>query len=218
MPEKKYYIKFFVKGDTHKLLGLIETDLHLFGTDDPAQIFLFGTDISGRDVFSRILFGSRVSLSIGLLGVFLTFTIGMFIGGFSGFVGGKIDIVIMHLCEILMSFPGFYLLLALRYVFPPTLSSSEVYILIIVILSFISWGGLARVIRNMVISIREEKFCQAAQSIGASNTRIIVKHILPNTLSYAIVSATLSIPAYILGESALSVLNLGIMEPQASWG
>ncbi|MBI5206763.1 MAG: ABC transporter permease [Candidatus Firestonebacteria bacterium] len=216
--EKKYYVNFFVHGDKHIILGLFESDLHLFGVEEPARVFIFGSDISGRDVFSRILFGSRISLSIGLLGVFLTFTIGMFIGGLSGYLGGKIDIIIMHLCEILMSFPGFYLLLALRYVFPPTLTSTEVYILIVVILSFISWGGLARVIRNMVVSIREEPFCQAARAIGASDLRIVLRHILPNTLSYAIVSATLSIPGYILGESALSVLNLGIMEPQASWG
>ncbi len=216
--EKKYYINFFTKGEIHKVLGLFETGLHLFGVEAPAGIYLFGTDISGRDVFTRILYGSRVSLSIGLIGIFLTFSIGMMIGGISGYIGGKIDIVIMHLCEILMSFPSFYLLLALRYVFPPTLSSGQVYVLIVVILSFISWGGLARIIRNMVVSIREEQFCLAAKSIGANDVRIVTMHILPNTLSYAIVSATLSIPGYILGESALSVLNLGIMEPEASWG
>ncbi|MBI5417703.1 ABC transporter permease [Candidatus Poribacteria bacterium] len=218
IPDTKYYLKFFVKGEPHKILNLFQTDLHLFGVDEPARIYILGTDISGRDVFTRILYGSRISLSIGLLGVFFTFTIGMIIGGFSGFIGGKTDILIMHLCEILMSFPGFYLLLALRYIFPPTLTSAEVYLLIIIILSFISWGGLARVIRNMVVSIREEQFCLAARAIGASDLRIVTKHILPNTLSYAIISAAMSIPGYILGESALSVLNLGIMEPNASWG
>ncbi len=213
----RYPIYFFVKGDKHYLLGLIPTDVHLFGVKN-GKIFILGADNLGRDIFSRLLYGGRVSLSIGLVGVLVSFTIGAIIGGISGYFGGKIDNVLMRISEIIMSFPGFYLMLALRAVFPITLSSVQVYFLIVVILSFIGWAGLARVIRGMVLSIREQDFVIAAKSYGASSIRIILRHILPNTFSYLLIAATLSIPGYILGESALSLLGLGIQEPYASWG
>ena len=216
--EKKYKLKFFVRGKEHYLLGLIKTDLHLFGVDKGGKIFLLGTDKLGRDIFSRLLYGARISLSIGLVGVLISFSIGSLIGGIAGYFGGKIDNLLMRLAEIIMSFPGFYLILALRAVFPPDISSVELYFLIVIVLSFIGWAGLARVVRGMVLSIREQEFVIAAKSYGASSLRIIVKHIIPNTFSYLLVSATLSIPAYILGESALSVLGLGIQEPYSSWG
>jgi peptide/nickel transport system permease protein len=216
---KQYPLKFFVRGDEYKLLGLFKTDRHLFGVEDPEyRIYLMGADSRGRDMFSRILYGSRVSLSIGLVGVLITFILGMLVGGISGYFGGKIDNVIMRLCEMVMMVPGFYLMLALRAAFPPELSSVAVYFLIVIIMSFIGWAGLARVIRGMVISLREREFVVAARAVGASNTSIIARHILPNTLSYAIIAVTLSIPGYILGESALSLLGLGIQDPQASWG
>ncbi len=213
----KYPIYFFVHGDRHYLLGIIPTDIHLFGVKE-GKIFILGADNLGRDIFSRLLYGGRVSLSIGLVGVLVSFTIGAIIGGISGYFGGKIDNVLMRISEIIMSFPGFYLMLALRAVFPITLSSVQVYFLIVVILSFIGWAGLARVIRGMVLSIREQDFVIAAKSYGASSIRIILRHILPNTFSYLLIAATLSIPGYILGESALSLLGLGIQEPYASWG
>ncbi|RUM58325.1 MAG: ABC transporter permease [Persephonella sp.] len=215
---EKYKLKFFVKGETHYLFGLFKTDIHLFGVDKGGKIFLLGTDKLGRDIFSRILYGGRISLSIGLVGVLISFTIGALIGGISGYFGGITDNVLMRLSEVIMSFPGFYLILALRAVFPADISSVELYFLIVIVLSFIGWAGLARVIRGMVLSIREKEFVIAAQSYGASPLRIILKHIIPNTFSFLLVSATLSIPAYILGESALSVLGLGIQEPYASWG
>ncbi len=216
--EKRYPIKFFVKGEKHYLLGIIPTTVHLFGVEKPGKIFLLGADHLGRDIFSRLLYGARVSLSIGIVGVLLSFTIGAIIGGISGYFGGKVDNILMRLSEIIMSFPGFYLMLALRAVFPITLSSVQVYFLIVIILSFIGWAGLARIIRGMVLSIREQEFVLAARSYGASSLRIILKHILPNTFSYLLIAATLSIPGYILGESALSLLGLGIQEPYASWG
>ncbi len=216
--KKKYPIKFFIKGEKHYILGIIPTDIHLFGVEKPGRIFLLGADHLGRDIFSRLLYGARVSLSIGIVGVLLSFTIGAIIGGISGYFGGKVDNILMRLSEIIMSFPGFYLMLALRAVFPITLSSVQVYFLIVVILSFIGWAGLARVIRGMVLSIREQEFVLAAKSYGASSIRIILRHILPNTFSYLLIAATLSIPGYILGESALSLLGLGIQEPYASWG
>jgi peptide/nickel transport system permease protein len=214
----KYPINFLVKGDEHLFLGVFKTNLHLFGVDEPGKIFIFGSDYLGRDIFTRILYGSRISLSIGLIGVFISFFIGMIVGGVSGYFGGWIDNIIMRICEIIMSFPHFYLLLALRATFPPHLSSVIIYILIIIAMSFIEWAGMARVVRGLVLSLREEEYVLSARAIGASPWRIIYRHILPNTMSYAIISATLSIPGYILGESALSLLSLGIMEPQASWG
>ncbi len=215
--KEKYPIYFFIEGDRHYLFGIIPTNIHLFGVKK-GKIFLLGADHLGRDIFSRLLYGGRISLSIGIVGVLVSFTIGAIIGGISGYFGGIVDNILMRLSEIIMSFPGFYLMLALRAVFPITLSSVQVYFLIVIILSFIGWAGLARVIRGMVLSIREQDFVTAAKSYGASPLRIIVKHILPNTYSYLLISATLAIPGYILGESALSLLGLGIQEPYASWG
>ena len=214
---KKNYIYFFTDGEKHYLFGIIPTTKHLFGVKE-GKIFLLGADNLGRDIFSRLLYGARISLSIGIIGVLLSFTIGAIIGGISGYYGGKVDNIIMRISEIVMSFPGFYLMLALRAIFPIDLSSVEVYFLIIVILSFVGWAGLARVIRGMVLSIREQEFIIAAKSYGASSLRIIIKHIIPNTYAYLLISATLAIPGYILGESALSLLGLGIQEPYASWG
>ncbi|HIE58453.1 MAG TPA: ABC transporter permease [Hydrogenothermaceae bacterium] len=215
--QKKNYIYFFIDGEKHYLFGFIPTTKHLFGVKE-GKLFLLGADNLGRDIFSRLLYGARISLSIGVIGVLLSFSIGAIIGGISGYYGDKVDNILMRLSEIVMSFPGFYLMLALRAIFPIDLSSVEVYLLIVVILSFIGWAGLARVIRGMVLSIREQEFVIAAKSYGASSFRIITKHIIPNTYAYLLISATLAIPGYILGESALSLLGLGIQEPYASWG
>lgn len=213
-----YPIRFFAQGDKYKFLGFIPASIHLFGVDSEARMFLWGADYRGRDLFSRILYGSRVSLSIGLLGVLISFFIGLVVGGISGYYGGKIDNLIMRACEMIMMIPGFYLMLALRAAFPPNLSSLQVYILIVLIFSFIGWAGMARVIRGMSISLREREYVLAAKSLGISDIKIILRHILPHTISYTIVAASMSIPGYILGESGLSLLGLGIQDPQASWG
>ncbi|UCD57520.1 MAG: ABC transporter permease [Candidatus Hydrogenedentota bacterium] len=215
---KRYPIRFFVAGTEHRLLGLFPTNTRLFGVDEPARLYLLGADYRGRDLFSRILYGSRVSLSIGFVGVTVSFFIGMIVGGISGYFGGRTDNALMRLCEMVMMIPGFYLMLALRAAFPPGLSSVEVYLMIVLIMSFIGWAGLARVIRGMVLSIREKEFVMAARASGENSLRIIIRHVLPNTLSYVIVAVTLSIPGYILGESALSLIGVGIQEPYASWG
>jgi peptide/nickel transport system permease protein len=213
-------VRFFLRGDNYKWLGLVPSTLHLFGTDDPVNypVYLLGTDQYGRDILSRLLYGSQISLSIGLIGIAISFSFGMLIGGIAGYFGGLSDNVIMRLSELLMSIPGLYLIMALRMTFPPQLSSVQMYLLIVIILSFVRWAASARVIRGMALSIRERQFVLAARSLGQSNFRVIVKHLLPSTFSYVIVAATLSIPYYILGEVVLSFLNVGIQEPDASWG
>ncbi|HDN97783.1 MAG: ABC transporter permease [Candidatus Omnitrophota bacterium] len=215
---KIYHIKFFVKGPKRKILGIIPSERYLFGVEDGGKIFLFGTDMHGRDIFSRILYGARISLSIGIVGVSISFLLGLLIGGISGYFGGKIDTFLMRVVEIIMMFPSFYLMLALRAVFPTNLSSVQVYLLIVVILSLIGWASLARIIRGMVLSLKEEEYILAAKSLGLSTPRIIIRHLIPNTFSYTITALTLSIPGYIIGESALSLLGLGIQEPYPSWG
>jgi peptide/nickel transport system permease protein len=211
-------VRFFVRGEDYKLFGFIPTNIHLFGTDDAHPIYLFGTDQFGRDILSRTLYGSQISLSIGLIGIALSFTIGMFIGGISGYFGGRTDNVLMRVVELIMSVPTLYLIMALRSVFPQSLTATQAYLLIVVILSFVGWASLARVIRGMSLSVRERQFVLAARSLGQTTPRIIMKHILPSTFSYAIVAATLKVPYYILAEVVLSFLNVGVQEPDASWG
>lgn len=211
-------VRFFVRGEKYKLFGFFPTSVHLFGTDDGHPIYLLGTDQYGRDILSRLLYGSQVSLSIGLIGIALSFTIGMFVGGIAGYFGGRTDNLLMRLVELIMSVPALYLIMALRAVFPPNLTGAQAYLLIVVILSFVGWASMARVIRGMSLSVRERQFVLAARSLGQTTPRIIIRHVLPGTFSYAIVAATLRVPYYILGEVVLSFLNVGVQEPAASWG
>jgi peptide/nickel transport system permease protein len=211
-------VRLFVTGSPYRLFGLIPTRRHLFGVDEPGRLSLLGTDGLGRDVFSRLLFGAQISLTVGLIGIAISFTIGLLLGGISGYFGGWIDTVIMRGTELLLSIPGLYLLIALRAIFPTDLPSQQVYLGIVVILAFIAWAGLARVVRGMVLSIRRQEYVAAAEALGMSRLRIITRHILPNTMSFVIVAATISIPGYILGEVVLSFIGLGVQEPAASWG
>ena len=215
---KKHYVKFLSKGEPYKFLGIIPMKRHLFTTDAGGRIFLLGTDINGRDVFSRLLFGGRISMTIGFLALFVLFPIGLLYGGISGYFGGKVDAVMMRFAEAVMSIPSFYLLIILASILPSGMTSTQRFLLIVIILALIGWAGFARVVRGMVLSIKNQEYVQAAQSIGASKMRIITKHILPQTTSFVIVAMTLSIPSYILSESGLSFLGLGIQQPDASWG
>ena len=215
---QKHYIKFFSQGEPYKFLGLIPMKRHLVTTDANGRLFLLGTDINGRDVFSRLLFGGRISMTIGFLALFVLFPIGLLYGGISGYFGGKIDMIMMRFADAVMSIPSFYLLIILASILPSGMTSTQRFLLIVIILALIGWAGFARVVRGMVLSIKNQEYIQAAQSIGASKMRIITKHILPQTTSFVIVAMTLSIPSYILSESGLSFLGLGIQQPDASWG
>ena len=206
-------VAFFVKRDgTTKLFGA--------GANAPAdaRIYLLGSDATGRDVFSRLVYGARISLSIGFIGIAITMAVGFLVGGLAGYFGGTFDFIAMRLVEFLMAIPGLYLLLAMRSALAPHFDSAQTYLMIVVILSALGWAGAARVIRGMGMSLAKNQYVQAARALGESPVRIILKHFLPNMLSYLIVAATLSIPGYILSEAALSFLGLGIQEPSASWG
>ncbi len=215
---QKHYVRFFSHGQPYKFLGLIPMKRHLVTTDECGRLFLLGTDINGRDVFSRILFGGRISMTIGFLALFVLFPIGLLYGGVAGYFGGKVDMVMMRFAEAVMSIPSFYLLIILASILPSGMTSVQRFMLIVIILALIGWAGFARVVRGMVLSIKNQEYVQAAKSIGASRFRIIVKHILPQTTSFVIVAMTLSVPSYILSESGLSFLGLGIQQPDASWG
>ena len=227
-------LRLFVKGSAYQLFqiklplppkfeevelfGGFPLDRHLFGAVGKGTINLLGTDEQGRDQFSRLVHGGRISLFIGLVGISISFPLGMLVGGISGYFGGWIDGILMRLVEVLMTIPGIYLLVALAAVLPPGLSSAQRFLLIVFIISFISWSGLARVIRGQVLSIKEQEFVQAARAMGAKPLYIIVRHILPQTASYIIISATLAVPGFIVAESVLSLIGLGIQQPDPSWG
>lgn len=217
-PEKRYPILFFVRGEPHRLFWFLPTTWHLFGVDPEARVFLMGTDQFGRDLFTRILYGSRVSLIIGILSVSITIPIGMVYGGIAGYYGGRVDNLMMRLVEVIIAFPAFYLFLTLSAVLPTSVNCNTRFYLIILILSFLGWTGFSRLIRGFVLSLKEREYVLAAKAIGLSDFRIITRHILPNTASLVIVVATLSIPGAILGESGLSFIGFGIREPCASWG
>jgi peptide/nickel transport system permease protein len=213
-----YPIHFFVRGAPYSVLGLFELEIHLFGVEEPGVIFLFGTDNLGRDLFSRVIHGGRLSLSIGLVGVGLSFIIGVTLGAISGYFGGVVDTIIQRAIEFLISIPTIPLWLALGAALPKDWSVVQVYFGIVVILSLVGWGGLARVVRGKFLELRELDFVLAARTSGLSESSIIRIHLVPNFASYLIVDLTLAIPAMILGETALSFLGLGLRAPAVSWG
>ncbi|MCE2431974.1 MAG: ABC transporter permease [Candidatus Latescibacteria bacterium] len=216
--EQRYAIRLFVRGAPYRFWGLFETDVHLFGVDEGGTLFLLGTDHLGRDLLSRIIYGSRISLTIGLVGVTLSFVFGLVIGVVSGYYGGWIDNLIQRGIEILRSFPSIPLWMALAAALPSSWSPLQIYMGITVVLSFIGWTGLARQVRGKILSLREEDFATAALIVGASRWRIMTRHLLPSFMSHIIVSLTLAVPGMILGETSLSFLGLGLRPPVTSWG
>lgn len=210
-------IRFFVRGSEYRFWGLFRWDVHLFGTD-AGQLHLFGTDKLGRDMLSRVLYGGRISLTIGLVGVALTFVFGIILGGVAGYYGGWVDGITQRMIEVIQCIPSLPLWMALSAALPPEWSGLKIYFAITLILSFIGWTGLARVVRGKFLSLREEDFVVSARLLGAGRKRVIFRHMLPSFMSHIITSATMAVPGMILGETALSFLGIGLRPPIVSWG
>ncbi|WP_216317951.1 ABC transporter permease [Deinococcus aestuarii] len=212
-------IYFGVRGDSYRLLGLIPGNVHLFGTGNPdCKVYLFGGEALGRDLFTRTMYASQISLTIGVGAVLLSTVIGLFMGAMAAYFGGIADTLIMRLVEVLASIPGLFLLILLRSVFPQNINPIFALYMILGLLAFISWGGLARVVRGQLLSVREQDFVSAARALGAGNGRIMWRHMLPTMTTYVIVLLSLGIPGAILTESGLSFLGIGAVEPYVSWG
>ena len=210
-------VEFFVKGSPYKFWGFVESDVHLFGVKD-GFVHLFGTDPLGRDVFSRSLYATRISLSVGLVGVTFAFILGAIIGGIAGYFGGIVDNLIMRLIEFIRSIPTLPLWLALSAALPREWSSLQVYLAITIILAMVGWTHLARTVRSKLLALREEDFTVAARLSGCTDMRIILRHLLPAFMSYMIVDVTIAFPEILLAETSLSFLGLGLREPAESWG
>ena len=215
---KVYEIEFFKRGDPYKLFGLIPTDIHFIGVEEGGTLFLLGTDRLGRDQLSRMLYGMRISMTIGLVGVLLSFFLGITLGSLAGYYGGWVDNIIQRITEVIRSIPELPLWMALSALLPLTWSPLWVFFGVSTILAFLDWTGLARAVRSKLISLREEDFATAAVYMGAKPRRVVTKHLLPGFFSHLVASASLSVPAMILGETALSFLGLGLRPPVTSWG
>lgn len=216
--EELYKINLFEKGPEYKLFGLFKTNIHLFQAEEGGNVFLFGTDSMGRDLFSRLILGSQVSLTIPFVGTAISFVLGLLIGSLSGYFGGVVDIIIQRIIEILSAFPSIPLWMALSAAIPSDIPVVKMYLYITMILSLLSWTRLARIVRGRFVSLKEEDFIMAAKLSGVSSMNIIRKHMVPGFISYLIVNLTLGIPTMIIGETSMSFLGLGIRSPATSWG
>ena len=221
--QKVFPIRFFCSGAdypgaSYEFWNLFEGSFHVFCPAKGGNLFLLGTDRLGRDMLSRIIYGARISLSVGILGITISFVLGLVIGGLAGYYGGITDVIVQRIIEIIRSFPELPLWMSLSAILPVTWSPILVYMGITLILGMLDWPGLARAVRSKLLALREEDFCTAAQLMGAKPRRIIARHLLPSFMSHLIASATLSIPSMILAETALSFLGLGLRPPITSWG
>ncbi len=211
-------LRFFCRGDSYRFWGLFDSNVHLVCPANDGQAFFLGTDRLGRDVLSRIIYGARISLTIGLLGITVSFVLGIVIGGLAGYHGGVFDLVVQRVIEVLQSIPSIPLWLSLAAIMPATWSPILIYLAITIILGLLDWTGLARAVRSKLLALREEDYVLAAQLMGAKSSRIIGRHLVPGFMSHLIATATISIPGMILGETALSFLGLGLRPPITSWG
>ncbi|WP_077964218.1 ABC transporter permease [Ensifer adhaerens] len=211
-------LRFFCRGDGYRFWGLFESNVHFVCPAEGGQAFFLGTDRLGRDVLSRIIYGARISLTIGLLGITVSFVLGIVIGGLAGYHGGVFDLVVQRVIEVLQSIPSIPLWLSLAAIMPATWSPIFIYLAITIILGLLDWTGLARAVRSKLLALREEDYVLAAQLMGARSSRIIGRHLVPGFMSHLIATATISIPGMILGETALSFLGLGLRPPITSWG
>ena len=216
--KKKYYLQFFVRSWPYRLLGIIPTNLHLVGIEKGGKLYMLGTDKLGRDLWGKACQAGRISLSLGLFATFITIAVGSVVGVTSGYYGGRTDEIIQRFVEFVSAFPGLPLLMSLAALVPKTADSFTVFVIMAIILAVLSWTTLAREVRGKVLALRQSDFVLAAKEMGASDSRIIFRHLYPNTLSHIIVVLTLSIPGVILSESFLSFLGIGIQEPLISWG
>ena len=217
-PTRVFPLRFFCKADTYSFWGLVEGNRHLFCAGEGGTAFLLGTDRLGRDMLSRMIYGARISLTIGLIGISISFVLGIVIGGLAGYYGGTFDLVVQRIIEVIQSLPHIPIWLALSSIMPPSWSPVLVYFGITVILGLMDWTGLARSVRSKLLSLREDDYVVAAQLMGAKTNRIVFRHLVPGFMSHLIASATITIPSMILGETALSFLGLGLRPPITSWG
>ena len=215
---QSYPVGFFVKGETYHLFGLLPCRVRLFGVEAPGKIFIFGSDGLGRDVFSRLLAGARLSLAVAGAALLVSLPFALFIGSLAGYYGGKVDFISMRLVELFMALPSLYLVIALRSALPLSLEPEWVALAMVAVIALFGWAGLARMVRGMVVSLRQREFVVAAVALGASDWRIIGRHILPQLIGLALIQAAVAAPGYILAEVTLSYLGLGVQDPMASWG
>jgi peptide/nickel transport system permease protein len=217
-PEEIHHVRFFVAGFEYRWMGIIKSRIHLFGVEAPVRVHLLGTDMMGRDCFSRCIWGTQISLTVGMLGVLVTFVLGCLIGGLAGYYGGPVDMVLQRFMELVTCIPTIPMWMALSATIPSAWSNVKVYFAITIILALRSWTGLSRQVRSKLLQLREEDFVLAAKVAGTTDWKIILTHLLPGFMSYLIVSLTLEIPKMILGETTLSFLSLGLRPPTVSWG
>lgn len=215
---RAFPIRFFVTGEPYRLFGLIQCRTHLFGVDEPARIFAFGSDALGRDVFSRVLHGARLSLMTAGVALLIAIPLALLVGSLSGFYGGKFDFLCMRVVELFLALPAIYLVIALRSALPLELAPEKVFVGMVTVIALFGWASLARIVRGAVLSLREREFVLAAVAIGASDARIILRHVIPNLTEIILTQAALAAPGYILAEVMLSYLGLGVPEPMPSWG